>query len=142
MNTYWIALASNEHVQVGKAGNFACVTHGKKQPLEKMHPQDGIIYYSPTELFGDNKPLRQFTALCLVNDTPPFQKEELFNGFSPWAREVTYTDAQPVSIKALLADLSFVKNKKHWGMYFRRGVFSIPKADFILIASKMGVTLP
>jgi len=141
MNKYWIAVASHEHVTMGQEGGFACVTHGKKKPLEKISPHDGIIYYSPTELFGVKKPLQQFTAVCLVKDSNPYQKENLFDDFSPWAREVVYKAAKPVGIKDLLDDLSFIKNKRYWGTYFRRGVFAISEEDFRYIAKHMGVSL-
>ncbi len=141
MNNYWIAVASHEHVKMGKQDGFACVTHGKKKPLEKMNPNDGIIYYSPTELFEVKQPLQQFTAVCMVKDRPPYQKKDLFKDFSPWAREVIYKSVKPLSIKELLDDLSFIKNKRYWGMYFRRGVFSISEEDFRLIAQKMGLKL-
>lgn len=141
MKNYWIATASHEHVIMGKEGGFACVTHGKKQPLEKMKPGDSIVYYSPTELFGIKKPLQQFTALCMVDDQPPYQKEDPIHDFRPWARTVTYQVTKPVAIKKLINDLSFIKNKKYWGMYFRRGVFSISENDFHLIASAMGISV-
>lgn len=140
MNRYWIAVASHEHIKRGMKDGFACVTHGKLKPLEAMKPDDGIIYYSPTELFGVKEPLQQFTAVCFVKDAPPYQKE-LFPDFIPWRRDVEYKQAKAVPIKPLLDDLSFVTNKRHWGMNFRRGVFSITKEDFELIADRMGVAL-
>lgn len=50
--SYWVAVASKEHVQRGIAGGFAQVCHGKPTPLNRMETGDWIIYYSPTELFG------------------------------------------------------------------------------------------
>ena len=140
MNRYWITVVSHEHVKTGMDGGFACASHGKKKPLEAMGPHDGIIYYSPTELYGVKKPLQQFTALCISTDAPPYQKK-LFEGFNPWQRDAEYKTAQPVSVKGLLDELSFISNKKYWGMAFRRGVFSIPEKDFKLIAQHMGVSV-
>lgn len=140
MNKYWIAVVSHEHVKTVMDGGFACASHGKKKPLEVMQPHDGIIYYSPTELYGVKKPLQQFTALCTLKDAPPYQKE-IYEGFNPWQRDAEYKIAQPIPVKKLLDELSFISNKKYWGMAFRRGVFSIPEKDFKLIAKHMGVTL-
>jgi predicted RNA-binding protein len=38
-----------------------------------------------------------------------------------------------VSIKELLSNLSFVGNKKHWGLYLQGGIISISEEDYNLI---------
>lgn len=45
------------------------------------------------------------------------------------------------SCRALLDDLSFIKDKKKWGFPFRKGSFKISFEDFELIAKKMGIIL-
>ena len=49
---YWIAVASADHVARGIAGGFMQVCHGKRAPLARIRPGDGIIYYAPTQTFG------------------------------------------------------------------------------------------
>ena len=51
MPKHWIAVASAEHARRGKAG-FMQVNHGKAAPLRRVHPGDGVAYYSPPETFG------------------------------------------------------------------------------------------
>jgi len=43
-------------------------------------------------------------------------------------------------IQPLIAELTFIQDKKHWGYVFRYGCFEIPKHDFDLIASRMLMT--
>jgi predicted RNA-binding protein len=45
--------------------------------------------------------------------------------------------AQDVSILPLINDLTFIKDKVHWGASFRFGTVQIPEEDFRLIAAKM-----
>jgi predicted RNA-binding protein len=139
MTKYWIAVASKEHVTRAKKEGIAQVCHGKQNPLKRMHPGDWIIYYSPTELFGQKEPFQKFTALGTIKNTDPYQFA-MSDTFIPWRRDVDYIKTHDVAIKPLLDTLSFIKNKKQWGMYFRYGLFTIPYEDFVVIASHMGVS--
>ena len=58
-------------------------------------------------------------------------------GFVPFRRNATFLPAQDVSILPLIAHLTFIKDKTHWGAPFRFGTLQIPEEDFLLIASKM-----
>jgi hypothetical protein len=37
----------------------------------------------------------------------------------------------------LIEELTFIKDKTHWGAHFRFGTLQIPEEDFRLIAGKM-----
>ena len=41
----WIAVASAEHVRLGRAQGFMQVCHGKGGPLRRTAPGDTVIYY-------------------------------------------------------------------------------------------------
>ena len=73
MAKYWLGVVSRAHVQRGKQGGFAQVCHGKQAPLQRMQPGDWLIYYSPTEIFGEKTPCRKFTALGQVLERAPYQ---------------------------------------------------------------------
>ena len=139
MKKYWIAVVSNEHVKMGVEGGFAMACHGKKAPLNKMNEGDHLIYYSPTEQFGVKKPCQKFTALGTIGATEP-TPHKISEEFTGWKRTTTYSPIKEVAIKSLVPQLSFIKNKKFWGMAFRRGLFSIPYEDFKLITQKMSIT--
>jgi predicted RNA-binding protein len=140
MTKYWIAVASREHVLRGKKEGIAQVCHGKQNPLKRMNAGDWIIYYSPTEIFGQKEPCRKFTAIGQIKDKEPYQFK-VNDDFIPWRCEVNFLKAQDIEIGSLINDLSFIKNKKQWGFIFRYGLFAIPLGDFKLIASNMGVPL-
>jgi len=138
MPKYWIAVASRNHVGRGIQGGYAQVCHGKCGPLQRMKAGDLLIYYSPTEVFGEKTPCRRFTALGIVSEKDPylFQMSE---DFIPWRRDVTFLPSREAPIEPLLDHLSFIPDKRRWGFPFRRGCFTIPESDFHLIREAMGV---
>lgn len=140
MSRFWIAVASREHVMIGVAGNFAQVCHGKPGPLKSMTEGDWIIYYSPTEKFGDKIPYQRFTAIGKIDagDSYTFAMSQ---DFIPWRRNVTFLSSHQIAIVPLLEKLSFIHDKRRWGFPFRRGCFEISESDFRLIATHMGVVL-
>ena len=140
MNTknkrFWIGIASKEHVKMGVAGGFGQLCHGKAQPLKRMAVGDGLIYYSSKEKFGADALCQQFTAIGEVVGNEVYQFE-MFPGFIPYRRDVHFYDAKDVFIRPLIENLSFIKDKTHWGYAFRFGHLEIPRADFELIAAQM-----
>lgn len=135
---YWVAVASREHVTRGVAGGFAQVCHGKPGPLKLMTTGDWIVYYSPTERFGEKMPCRKFTAIGRVKPREPYQFQ-MSADFIPWRRDVDFLSAKEAPIETLIDSLSFIQNKQRWGFPFRRGCLSISLSDFRLIAANMGI---
>lgn len=138
MKRFWMAVASREHVMRGVAGGFAQVCHGKAGPLKRMKAGDWIIYYSPTQVFGEKVPCRHFTAIGQINADDPYMFA-MSQDFVPWRRNVSFLTSREAPIEQLLVELTFIPNKQHWGFPFRRGCFEISREDFILIAKAMGV---
>ena len=138
MKRFWIAVASREHVMRGVAGGFAQVCHGKPGPLNRMAEGDWIIYYSPTEIFGEKNPCRRFTAIGKITAEEPYMFA-MSKDFVPWRRNVSFVSSHDAAIEPLLNGLTFILNKQRWGFPFRRGCFEISKIDFSLIAKAMGV---
>lgn len=136
MAKYWVGVASKEHVQRGKIEGIAQVCHGKQGPLKRIKPGDWIIYYSPVEIFGEKAPCRKFTAIGKFKEGEPYQFK-MSDDFIPWRRDVEFKNSSDAAIEPLIDELSFIKNKTHWGFVFRYGLFEIPESDFLLIASKM-----
>lgn len=133
---YWIGVASKEHVQRGVAGGFCQLCHGKANPLKRMGVGDWIIYYSPKELFETNISCQKFTAIGQVigKDVYSF---EMFPGFTPYRRDIGFIACNDVPIRPLIDQLSFIKDKQHWGYAFRYGHLEIAQPDFEMIANTM-----
>jgi len=138
MPKHWIAVASAEHARRGKAG-FMQVNHGKAAPLRRIHPGDGVAYYSPTETFGGKDKLQAFTLIGRVKPGDIYQGE--MGDWVAHRRDVDWADAHDAPIAPLLDRLEFTAAKTNWGYQLRFGLFGISEHDFELIAQAMGASV-
>jgi len=134
---YWIGVIAQDHVEAAVAQGFVQLNYGKAAPLARMRPGDGLAFYSPRERFPAGAPLQAFTAIGHIGDGPVFELPP--TAPAPiYRRSAAWLDATPVPIRPLLEQLSFIRNKKHWGAAFRFGVLAVPRDDFAAIATAMG----
>ena len=135
---HWIAVACADHVARGVAGGFMQVCHGKSAPLARIHPGDGVVYYSPTQQMGRRDGLQCFTALGTVQATAPY-RFDMGGGFVPWRRGVDWQgEAGVATIQALLPVLEFSRGQKNWAAPLRFGPVRISAHDMACIATAMG----
>jgi predicted RNA-binding protein len=133
---YWIIVASKDHIQRGQAGGFIQANHGKAAPLKRMRAGDWVIFYSPKLEFDKPEKLQCFTAIVRVVGEEIYQ-QDMGGGFVPFRLKVQFLPSKDVSIQPLIEELTFIKDKTHWGAPFRFGTLQIPEDDFRLIAGKM-----
>ena len=139
MTRFWVAVASAEHVRLGRAQGFMQVGHGKAAPLKRVQPDDWVAYYSPTEIFGAKDKLQAFTAVGRVRPAEPYTFD-MGGGFVPWRRDVDWLGTQEAPIAALLDELDFTRGKRNWGYSMRLGLFAVSENDMQLIARAMAAT--
>ncbi len=134
MTRYWMGVVSREHVLRGVELGIAQANHGKRAPVERMEPGDGIVYYSPRERIRAGAEVRAFTAIGTIDDTDVWQADD-GRDFKPWRRSVTYTkDAHQAPIRDLDLELTAQPN---WGVLLRRGLLELSEHDFTTIAEAM-----
>jgi hypothetical protein len=136
----WIAVASAEHVRLGRAQGFMQVCHGKAAPLRRLSRADRVAYYSPTEAFRGKVKLQAFTAIGVIASGDTYQAD-MGGGFRPFRRGVLWADAEEASIRPLLGELSFARQGKSWGYQLRFGLFEITAEDMRTIAIAMRASL-
>ena len=134
---YWIGIAAQDHVDIGTAGGFTQLNHGKAGPLERMRAGDGFAFYAPRTAYVEGKPLQAFTAIGRVRSGAVYQTM-VTDDFRPFRIDVDYLPSQPAPIKPLIEHLSFIRSKTHWGAPFRFGMVRVPEDDFARIADAMG----
>ncbi|MBB2750335.1 UNVERIFIED_ORG: hypothetical protein GGI57_001008 [Rhizobium aethiopicum] len=137
----WIAVASAEHVRIGRQAGFMQVCHGKASPLRRITPGDRVIYYSPTVVFGGKDRLQAFTAIGQARNGVPYQLE-MESGFRPWRRDVDWRPAEETPIRPLLGRLAFTRVGPNWGYQLRFGLFGISNEDADMIAEAMSCSCP
>lgn len=136
MRKYWVAIASAEHVRLGRMHGFMQVCHGKSGPLKRIHPGDLVVYYSPTLEFGGKNKLQAFTAIGIVKPRAAYQVM-MDKGFHPYRLDVSWAQSQDASIYPLLELLDFSQGKKNWGYLLRFGLFEVKEKDMTIIAKAM-----
>lgn len=141
MTENWIAVASAEHVRIGRAGGFMQVCHGKAAPLRRIRPGDRVAYYSPSEVYRGGDRLRALTAVGTVLDGEPYQAD-MGGGFLPFRRDVAWLDGRETPIGSLLGTLEFASGGRNWGGQLRFGLFKACEADLRAIARAMGAAFP
>lgn len=130
----WIAVASADHVRIGRRGGFMQVNHGKEAPLRRLRPGDRVAYYSPKERIREGAPVQAFTALGVVAGGAPY-RGVMSGDFHPFRRDVRWLETRDAPIRPLLDHLSF--GGPGWGARFRYGLFEVTAADMDLIAGAM-----
>ena len=140
-NRHWIIIASKDRVDHAVAGGFAQLNRGEAAPLERMRAGDGLVFYSARTAYPDGEPLQAFTAIGRIRTGTVYQAT-LAADPRPFRTDVEYHLSQTAPIKPLLAQLSFIRSKTHWGAAFRHGVRGVPEWDFSRIAAAMGCSLP
>ena len=141
MRKNWLAVASADHVAVGRTAGFMQVCHGKVSPLKRVQPGDRIVYYSPNQHYSASHAqrgkdrLQTFTAIGTVTDGKPYQAD-MGGGFQPFRRDVTWHESEPVSLALLLQKLALTR-EKNWGYRLRQGLVEISDADMTIIAEAM-----
>jgi len=133
---YWIIVASKDHIQRGLAGGFIQANHGKAAPLKRMQAGDWVIFYSPKLEYDKPEKCQCFTAIVRVVDENVYQ-QDMGGGFVPFRLKVQFLPSKDVAIHPLIDELTFIKDKTHWGAPFRFGTLQIPEEDFRLIANQM-----
>ncbi len=141
MSRNWLAVASAEHVEIGRSAGFMQVCHGKATPLRRVQPGDRVVYYSPNRIYSPSHALRgkdrlqAFTAIGTVRQGGLYQADMGF-GFHPFRRDVAWHDAEPAPLVLLQEELAFTQ-ETNWGYRLRQGLIEICDADMTTIAAAM-----
>jgi hypothetical protein len=135
---YWIAVVPKAHVDRALAGGFAMFSHGRRAAIMRVRPGDWLACYSARTLLKGGEEVRAFTAIGRIAAREPYEVETS-GGHPGWRRDIVYEKARPADVYPLLDELSFIRDRQHWGLFFHRSLFSVPREDFALIAQAMGV---
>ena len=136
MTKYFLICASKDHVLQGVKQGIAQAGHGSKDFMSKLSKGDWIVYYSSKEKFEKGKAYQKFTAIGQIMEDEPYQPDTQ-NKFKPYRRNVDYKICHETEIHPLIENLSFIKNKNHWGFYLISGFREIPSEDFEVIKKAM-----
>ncbi|MGV3713908.1 EVE domain-containing protein [Pseudolysinimonas sp.] len=139
---YWLGVVHRDHVRRGVDQGIAQLDHGSRAAIAKLSPGDGLVYYSPKDVYPDGKALQAFTAIGRVAEGEPWQAAPvamLGKEVRPWRRRVEYVDGvAEAPIAPLLPVLELTRETPNWGWLMRRGTLEVTAHDFRIIAGQMG----
>jgi hypothetical protein len=136
---FWIAVVPKVGVSRAVAGGFAMFAHGRREAMERVQAGDWLAYYSPRTLLKGGDEVRAFTAIARIAEREPYEVE-MSAGHAGWRRDAAFEKgAREAGIYPLLDQLSFIKDRQHWGIFFHRSLFPVSREDFTLIAAAMGL---
>lgn len=105
---------------------------GRKTPnRRRLSEGDKILFYQGGEEDGGRVVASAELASSLQQSEGSDSFVKLKN-FEVWKT--------PVNIRALIDKLSFIKNKRHWGLYLQGGIIKIAEGDYNKIIRKAGIT--
>ncbi len=133
---FWIGSATRDHVRHGVKGGFCQLSHGRPETLRRMQRGDWIAYYSGRTSWKNGAPSQCFTAIGTITGEEVY-RVTLKKDFHPYRRDVRFCRAGEIDIHPLIPKLSFITNKKFWGLPFRRGYLKVSRTDFRRIATPM-----
>jgi hypothetical protein len=130
----WLGVASAEHVHRAVALGIAQLNHGKRGNLLKLDVGDTLVFYSPVQRMGDRIQLQHFTAIGEISDGEIWQADE--GDFKPFRPRVRYSDASPVELLSVRAQLHLTA-EANWGYQLRRGFVPLDVHDMNILKSAM-----
>lgn len=92
--------------------------HGKRPPLARMSPGDGVLIYSPTTTYPHGEPLRAITIVGEVTGSEPEPSDVIVGGFRRAAR---LREIEPLPLKGIRDHLPVSR--------LRFGFFELDPAD-------------
>ena len=110
--------------------------------MKKMAVGDWIVLYAPRAVQdGPIDFLQEFAAIGEVTGEAPYAVQ-VSPEFAPFRRVVRYEACKSASVLPMVPTLSFIRDKRLWGVPFRAGHFDMPRGDFMLIARAMLGRIP
>lgn len=119
---HWVVVVSREHARRGVAGGFIMANHGKRAPLARMSPGDGILVYSPTTTYPHGEPLRAVTIVGEVTGDEPEPSELIPGGFR---RAASLREIEPLPLALIREHLPVSR--------LRFGFLELPQADALAV---------
>jgi len=115
---HWVIVASRDHARRGVKGGFVMANHGKRSPLARMSPGDGVLIYSPTTTYPRGEPLRAVTIVGEVTGDEPEPSDVITGGFR---RAASLREIEPLPLAEIREHLPASR--------IRFGFFELGTAD-------------
>lgn len=143
---YFLLTGSKDHMETWIKHGFIQQKHPHR--IERIKEGDYVVCYASKVDFSSNRPYRKIIGVCRAVDDghetlsgAAMKKSAEAEGTaycydSCFRRRVEFLPLKGhIDIAPIIPKLSFVRNKKSWGLYFISGFREVDKADFDTLAS-------
>jgi predicted RNA-binding protein len=136
---YWLVVTSYENFKYDReilGFKFQGLPYRFRKQVQKMQIGDKVVYYiMKLQKFGAIATIMgdyfEDSAKIWVND------DEMWPARRESKPDIVLLDDELIDVKRLVNDLSFIKRKDVWGVFFQGSIRNIPEDDFRLIESEM-----
>ena len=113
--------------------------HGRHEAVKRVQPGDWLAYYSPRTVLKGGEEVRAFTAIGKIRRPRALRSRDGRGPRRLAARHRLREEGARGRRLSAPRRASFIKDRQHWGIFFHRSLFSVPRDDFALIAKAMGL---
>jgi predicted RNA-binding protein len=140
---YWLVITSPDNFKFDRENlNFKLqgLPHRFRKQVQKMAVGDRVAYYiMKLQKFGATATITgdyfEESSKIWTND------DEMWPSRRPSEPNIILNDDELIDAKKLVTDLTFIKRKERWGVFFQGSIKTIPEEDFKLIESEMKKTI-
>jgi len=136
---YWLIVTSYENFKYDREilrFNYQGLPHRFRKQVQRMQIGDKVVYYimklqkfgATATIIGDY--IEDYSKLWIDDD-------EMWPARRKSKPDIILSDDELIDVKRLVNDLSFIKRKDFWGVFFQGSIRNIPEDDFRLIESEM-----
>lgn len=140
MPNYWLITTSPENFRADKESlgfTLQGLRERNRKTVMRFQPGDKVVYYiNRVSKFGA---IATITSGYFHDDKTKIwtDEDEIWPSRAKSKPEIVLEEEELIDIEKLLKDLTFIKDKKNWGLYLRGSVHNIPEEDYALIESEM-----
>jgi predicted RNA-binding protein len=136
---YWLIVTSYENFRYDReilGFKLQGLAYRFRKQVQRMQIGDKVVYYiMKLQKFGAIATILgdyfEDSAKIWVND------DEMWPARRESTPDIVLLDDELIDVKRLVNDLSFIKRKNFWGVFFQGSIRNIPEDDFRLIESEM-----
>ena len=109
-----------------------------RKRLTPFRDGDKVTFYVSRETFRSQKPVHKLMGLATVRGRWYTSDKRIWdNGVFPCRININLLSESSCEIAPLVPKLTFIKNKRNWGITFMGGIVKVPETDFALIAENL-----
>lgn len=137
---FWIVTISEDNLKIATLHNLIGLPSRRKHYIQLMAEGDTIVFYISKKRAGyyDRKGIvSNFGPVAKVVGLPFYDETRIWESRSgeayPWRRKISIVLNKQINARSIIKELSFVRNKSRWGLYFIKGANRITEEDYKLI---------